>query len=301
MALAASPTALALALTAVALSTEIFALLPFAILLSTLGAVTTLHAWSRNPDALEREGAVRADAAGVSFAGAPLVGREALREAFVLPRAGKPPVVRLVRRGRRAPIDVRVRDEAEGRRMLRALGLDASQAVASFALPSRVVMSRRLRLAVFGGAGALAALAPIAGWLIAPEVPEVWAVLMMAPLVAALVFSRMSQTTLRVGADGLLITWLGARRFIRHADVIDVTAYEDAGPARHRWAGVEVWLESGERLRLPIAPKRALTGPSGEIGEERIRAAMDPHRRGDATGDAALLRRRGREVGGWLR
>jgi hypothetical protein len=229
------------------------------------------------------------------------VGREALRDAFVLPRAGKPPVVRLMRRGRRAPLDVRVRDEGEGRRMLRALGLDASQTVASCALPSRVVMSRRLQLAVFGGAGALAAIALLIGWLIAPHVPEVWAFLMMAPLFAALVFTRLSQTTLRVGADGLLITWLGTRRFIRYSDVIDVTAYEDPGPAQPRWTGVDVWLESAERLRLPIAPKRALGGPSVAIVEERIREAMDTHRRGDAAADAVLLRRRGREVDGWLR
>ena len=301
MAAAVSPTVAAFALTAIAFSTGILNLLPFAAYLSVIGALTTLYAWQRNPEAREIEGPVRADAGGVSFAGAPLLDRHAIRDGFVLPREGRLPLVRLTRRAPHSPLDLRVRDEEEGRRLLRALGLDASQTVASFQLPSRALMSRRWRGGLFGGAGLFAAIVPLFGRLFAPETPEVWLILMMLPLTAALMFSVFSKTRLQVGADGLLVTWLGARRFISYGEVRGVTRWEDPGRGKNRWTGVHVWLGSGERVRITIAAKQAFSGPTVEIVEERIREAMDTHRRGDAAGDAALLRRRGLEVSDWIR
>jgi hypothetical protein len=58
--------------------------------------------------------------------------------------------------------------------------------------------------------------------LFAPETPEVSWILLTLPFVAARMFSMFSKTRLHVGADGLLLTWLGARRFIPYGEVRSV-------------------------------------------------------------------------------
>ena len=99
--------------------------------LATVGAFLTLVAYRANWRPRVTPASVRADGEGVTLAGH-FVPRAAIRKGLVLP--GMPPRVVLLR-GFRPDVEIQVRDVAEGRALLRALGLDASQAVADFRTP----------------------------------------------------------------------------------------------------------------------------------------------------------------------
>jgi hypothetical protein len=100
---------------------------------------------------------------------------------------------------------------------------------------------------------------------------------------------------LEVGADGLLLTWRGGRRFITYADVAQVQRYEDL-----LWNGLRLRLASGEELEVPVQSPGALLGPPVEAVEQRIHDAMDAYAGGEVGDAAALLRRGGRDIPAWI-
>lgn len=251
--------------------------------------------WRRNPWPREDAGELVASRAGVLVNGEPLCTKEDLRAGYVVPRAGKLPFVRLVRKGLRPSHELVVASNEEGRALLTSLGLDASQTTATFRLPSKAISNLRWRMVVLGvfmamgaAAAALGARGPGAG------LPVILA------SVAALAFI-LAPSRLDIGADGVVMSWLGTARFIPWGDVRSVESYVETEAGRKQWHGVQLELGSGELVRVPVSQGRAIATDKTEVVLERAREAMETFRAGNVAGEAMLLRRGTQALGAWLR
>ncbi len=240
--------------------------------------------------------AARADEGGLHL-GELHVPRAEIRDGVLLP--GRPPRVRL-RRRLRLPIELEVASIDEGRALLRALGLGASQKVAVFGALSRAVARKRngaLALAIF-----LAVYAGVAVWMNSHGAAALRASELLAMLdILAIAAVFLMPTRLSVGADGVALRWFGRERFIAYSDVVGVNRYgrPRQGMDGLRFAGVMLELRSGESVPIPIA--QAKEDEQGSfIVEERIREALEAHRRGGLAADSAALRRGQRDVSNWV-
>ncbi|MEO7328842.1 MAG: hypothetical protein ABI193_09710 [Minicystis sp.] len=298
MGLAASPLLLSLAafVAGVAVHPGFFvAILHPAIL--ALGA--TVYVARRRPRPRFEPVQVRADREGIQV-GDERVPRAALREGLVVPpRDDRGPQVELRRKGAFAsPLRLTIHDRDQGRRLLHALGFDASQTVATFRALSMVLSRPRyvvlaltaffLCLATFVITAVAAAMAHAPGLVAFGAIP-------FALGYVSLIGSFTIPTKIAAGADGLMVSWLWWKRFVRYGDIRTVTRFESGWGSSNR-KGLAVVLQSGEEIRLPISQDAEAVA----ILEERIQEAMETYRRGDAEGDAALVRRNGREVSAWI-
>lgn len=303
MALAASP--LWLALAAIVSAVGFGVLQPLMVLphLIILGAVFSALAWRKNSRPREVPGKLLADDRGVSFAGELLVPRGQIKSGLVLPRAGGPPVVRFRRRGLHVPVDIRVTDREEGRALLRALGLDAAQSVATFLLPSMAFADNTQRWRFAAIVGAAAALLVPAAALLSRLVPEAAVIFPFGLAIIAITATVLTAipTKLRVGADGLYRTWLRQSRFIGYGDVARIDPYEDEGGGKNKLAGLQLTLKSGEKLKIPVMSKRSTVRDEIYILHERVAQAIETWSRGEGVAHAALVRRGGRETSQWVR
>ncbi|MFO0588309.1 MAG: hypothetical protein U0441_12245 [Polyangiaceae bacterium] len=268
-----------------------------------LGTVFSVLAWQRNFFHIERPGKLLADAKGVWFEGRLIAQRDQIDSGFVLPRPDGKLFVRLRRKGARLPVEVRVADREEGRGLLRALGLDASQSVAQFRLPSSAFADPAARKkfmvrfgVVLGGLAFTAAMFARTLPAVAPFFPFLMALVALSTAVTAMI-----PTKLRVGADGLQISWMRRQRFLAYGDITHIDPYEEPGMGKNRWAGLVVSLKSGEKVHLPIIAKQSSLRDQVYVIHERISEAIDTWSRGDGVADAALVRRSGREASDWVR
>jgi hypothetical protein len=262
------------------------------------GLVGTLFSVLRKPLARRERGELVADARGVSQGGRLVLARADLRAGFVVPRAGEPPRVQLERR-LAPPLEIAVKDAAEGRRLLRALGLDASQTTASFRLPSRAITETKTSFALALLLPAAAGVSAVIGRAMGSgSMP-------LAAIVGLLGFTLLAlwPTRVVVGADGVLVTWLGRARFIPYDEVEDVAVHQAEVFAFgfRRWSGVRIHLRSGELVELAVTSQVALEGPRTRMLAERIREGLEGYRHGDPVADAALLARADLPVAEWLR
>ena len=260
-------------------------LLAFVAQLALLGVVALLFVWSRNFWPIVTPTPVRADAEGLTV-GDRRVPRAGIRAGFVLPAL--PPKV-LLRRRWALPIELEVPSKEEGRGILRALGLDVTQSVASFRTMSRAVTRRRYTAAI-------AALFLAVG--IVPRLLGSGAASGVGIATVLLALVMIVPTRLSVGADGLVLRWFGRSRFLAHGEIAGVTRY-DKSWGRSSQVGLAVRLRSGEEVLIPVAQSSWVT-QEAQIIEERIREALEAFRAGDAAADAALLRRGGRELAEWI-
>jgi hypothetical protein len=245
----------------------------------------------------ETAGELMVSDTGVDFSGRRLVDRAHIKDGIVVPHASKqglPLVALTTRLG--GTHELVVRDEARGRELLTALGLDASQAVAQFSLLWRHV--RFACLGVFGFVVALSIALGLAGVITGGAafalLRFVAPLLMVVPLLAL-------RSKLAVGADGILVTEPGNRRFIRYGDIMNVQIV----PRRFSgYRALAITLRSGPTLAFPM------TGGTygGQMGwsradavVERIREAMATWGRGDAAPEARILERGKRPMTDWIR
>jgi hypothetical protein len=183
----------------------------------------------------------------------------------------------------------------EGRALLRALGLDASQSVATFRTLSRVLARRR-----FGfGLGAAFGAAYVSFITTAGRHPSSVAVAMFVLALAVALGLTVAPTRLSVGADGIVLRWLGRQRFIGYEDIELVTRF-DRSWGRSRIVGLSLLLRSNEQVMVPISSSNWPKAGAVDLIEERIREAMETYRTGGAAADAALLRRGERRLGEWV-
>lgn len=249
-----------------------------------------------NPRALRVPTALQAAPTGVSLDGRLVAPRPAILGGFVIPDVtpdGERVVVRIERR-LRGPVELLVKSADEGRAVLRALGLDASQVVASFRLRSlaradwRRLIGYLTVLALIVGTSFVMVLSSAATAALFVQlcllVLVAWAVLMSMP-------ARVS-----VGTDGVLVSFFWRERFIPYTDILHV------GPAFHGVQSVSLVLQSGGVLRLPT---RAGWTEEQQRREtlmivERIQEALEDARRGGLAHDAERLARGERPLTAWI-
>jgi hypothetical protein len=102
-----------------------------------------------------------------------------------------------------------------------------------------------------------------------------------------------------VGADGVLLRWLGTRRFIPLAHIRSLERTTE-GIGKSRQVGVRLRLEDGDTVWLPMGDARWADERAGAL-LERIQEAMDTQAHGPVTATAALLGRRERGAREWIR
>lgn len=257
-----------------------------------LGLFCMNYVWRKNPWARSVPVRTHGDAQRATL-GSLTVRRDEIKNAFLLPRVGRRPLVRIARKTWFAPaIELELPHVGEARRFLRAMGLDGSQTVASFRLPSRVLAHRYRTMA----ASVAMMVIVVVGSRFSHGVFDLEA---MAPLVLLLTLLFIVPSTLSVGVDGILLGWFGRKRFVRHADIERLSTYED-GFGKSRYVGIELLLASGEVLKLPIRQSGWDDGEL-EIIEERIREARGGTRdRAGAKDTAVLLGREGRSLSDWM-
>jgi hypothetical protein len=266
---------------ALALATHTLDILDPALGVGAMGVMASLYAWYENPRPREIAGALRADASAVSFNGAPLLKRAAIDGGFIAPRDGRPPLVKLVRRGPFPSLFLRVQDEAEGRRLLGALGLGPAEVEVEFRLPSPVAASPFRRTLIAGGAILMSILGESVARSLAPGVLTVSIALRVSPFLAGTLFLMFSRLIVCLGARRLRVVWLGSERSIPYGEVQGVTRSDNEDRLKNPWMGLELRLTSGEQIRIPVAPLFGWGGIGIDAVEQRLREAMRAHARSD--------------------
>lgn len=274
--------------------------LPWLLMLTPIllaaGVGGSVYAFSENPWTRDVEGDIEGGKEGLSAGGRLLVAGEQIRAGFVVPDHRRGPRVRIQRK-RQLPVEIRVHDEAEGRALLRALGLDATQRAATFSTPSRV-LTDPLWSIVFGVG--FAAIFLLLG-VFTRSIGSHGSGLQLPILAAYLGFMFLTRTKVTVGADGILRSWLGKKEFWSYGEIESVRQFTDHSFWRkQKWQGVELVLRSGATVRIPVASKQWRNQSSLDLIIERIREAMESHRQGDPAADTALLARQARPVSAWI-
>src|SRR5580704_6521918 len=215
-----------------------------------LGVVALSLAYQRNPWPVLEPTPVRADANGVQLGGRHLP-RSEIKAGFILP--GEPPKVLLRRGFGKLPILLQGDTAPRARDLLRVLGLDVSQTVATFRTLSRALARRRYlvgTLGAFFGAYAL-----FVGDIVGRgphAAPPVLSVVLFGLTAISFLVVMLVPTRLDVGADGVMLSWFGRKRFIGYGDVEALRRY-DKGWGRSRQVGVALTLRSGEEVLVPIS------------------------------------------------
>jgi hypothetical protein len=260
-----------------------------------VGIALAFYAWRRNWRPLTEGVAVRADARGLTV-GELFLPRDQIRAAYVLP--GATPRVQ-IRRKLALPIHLQVSDTREARALLRALGLDVSQTVSSFRTQSRAVSKRRYTVGALGGFFGLYA-AFISGVASTRQHPATGAGLgiFFAVGLISLITVLLMPTWVDVGADGITLRWFGRKRFYGYGEIVDVTRFL-RGRGRSRQVGLDITLRSAEVIPVPVGSP-SWNDDELMMLEERIHEGMESWKAGDASADAALLRRGERPLGEWI-
>jgi hypothetical protein len=286
---ASAPVAIGVALAIVGLAAGVSAFVGSGLAFAWIGVATLFYAWDRDLCRVVRTARARVDARGLSLDGALALAASRVRAAWVQPDAHEGlPSVRFRTRpwGR---FEVVLRDTTAARALLHALGEDLPPAPIRFWTSARPLAEPH----AYGGPACLLGIFVALGLVAGQAVPLtlVVAVAALFALCACVVFP----TRLTVGADGVLMQWLGTERFVAWADVAAVEAF-DGGVvlvlSRDRWI----------TLRTPVA--REARHPAGEAMIERMLTAWRADRKAAAWRDevaARLLRREGSRTHEWVR
>ncbi len=236
---------------------------------------------------------VRAGAEGVEIAGRFHPRAEIVRGSLL-----HTPHRVILHRRFRPPLEIDATSTRQGRALLRALGLDASQRVADFVTFSLLVGGRG---SLFAGVVAAFVLGLVAfslfvwhshgaGMLLFAGLPLLWVIALLAP------------AWVRVGTDGIGVRWLWGRRFFHFDAMEEIDRFGKWGPflrAPHV-VGLRVVLRSGKDVRLPVV-LAGLGKLRLELLTERVLQALASFREGADEAAADLLRRGDRSVGAWVR
>lgn len=300
LALGASPYVIGISLIFTALVTGVWQVAIPAFHMSLFGTLGLFWAYGANKSPVKLGGGISVDDAGVYHAGKLLAERDELEAGFITPKATGV-TVRLQRRGRRPSLTIAVRDVEEGRALLCALGLDATQTAAelraasdvfAWSLPKQLVV---LTAPILAAAFVLPGLAVVLG---AGKVLGVMTPLMTITALTWIFGLIFAPTRVRVGVDGVATRWLGRERFVPFSRVRGVQTYEERVGGK-TYFGVALDLDGGERVKIPAGQKGFTSMNTAEL-EERIREALALHREGAGPVDERLLARGRRAVPEWI-
>lgn len=256
-----------------------------------LGLGLLLYVWARNPCAVERPAHAVADARGLLLDGRLVLEAGRVTSGWLETRAGGPPVVHLRAAAapwRRRAVDVVVRDVESGRALLRVLEVDPTHASAHYWVLARPLGEGR----AFARAATLIALVLAFGVVAGQSAPAALALAVVA--LFALVGGLVVPTRVTVGADGVLVRWLGTVRFVPWTSVVAIEDFD---------GGVVLALDGGGWLTLRTPADHERHCPERASMVERMRVAWRAHGRGghDADPTAVLVRRAGGHTREWVR
>jgi len=216
-------------------------------LVIALSVTLAIGIWQLNPFPRRRRGRLIAENGALEWEGERFVSRDDLVQGVLRPGWGGVTILRLERKGH-LPLahEIEVRDGDEGRKILWALGLDASQRTATFFVSS---LARTHRLLKYGLVGLRLAVLVFAGF-VAIQLGRLGlfherAAFGLALLVflIALWMLRRWPVRVRVGTDGVLQEWLWMRRFVPYANVERLERFE--------W-GVRLLVRDAAPLELTV-------------------------------------------------
>jgi hypothetical protein len=274
---------------------------------------------SRKPSDLAGE--LRATRNGVYVRGKRLVARREIGKAYLWPGSGNGALVRIERKGLLAgPIDLKVKTVEEGRALLHALGLDATQSASEFSVAgvSRGHFRKRL-YTCWAGTGTAFALLVLLGILKAKlGIPNAVAGGMgftAGLLYIGSILQMVAPAKVVVGADGVYLKWLWQKRFVAIEDIERAEIVEGDPMFNGVALYVRLVRKSGEPVDLFVQSVRSNFGGMGfnkfvrmraEILAERINEAVDGKSRGvkgsssALAWDGALLSRGERAIEEWV-
>jgi hypothetical protein len=228
-----------------------------------------------------------------------IIARSSIRAGYVIPATRTYPLtLRIVRKGALVPLNFETNSEDHARGILRALGLDASQTVATFWTQSRLNEKPTYAIPFVLILMALGML----GFF------KLFVLAFVALIVMTLVPSRVA-----IGTDGIAVRWFGHTRYFPRSQIIDVSAYRVGG--RRQREGIALTIEPGKTVRIPVEDVRRRDGSGEKLAMmmERIREAMDldtstaaetrarANHRQASTDIVSRIRRDGRDVREWIR
>jgi hypothetical protein len=242
------------------------------------GLIFSLNVRRRNPLPKKVPARLRVDGKGVSVDGAKVLDRRAVRGAFLQPWPGAAPTVRVAGRADTTLLEVQVADERDGQALLDALELGVSHTAIRFpgAPPRWAYLA--LQTAFVTACTAVTLFSPLYGGVV---------------FLGMLLGGTLLRASIHVGADGILTTWLGSRRFYRYVDIAGVTASNN-GVVRLR-------LNTGRDVDLVVHGRAVVEHVHVHALLARIQAAHAAALAGRRPVDvAALVARGGRTAAEWL-
>jgi hypothetical protein len=285
--LAASPLAVAAALTTgMALGWD-RGLLCITLLFAMLGIATSYYGWRRNPFPRRVPVRLRADRVGLTIdeVGGGPSRRVAAKSMLRGVRTAGPVAAVLVRITRRWASSLVFEVSATlDPPLLTRLGLDVRQTTASFRAMSRMhagpwTMAGAATVAALTSAAALFGTIQLTPWcaLIIP-------IAALTPLVLSLIPSRVE-----VGADGVLIRWLATRHFIGHADISGTSMGPESRGHQGAMTVVTITQRGAAQFVIPIAGPERWSDDAEQLCA-RIMDARNAWESGHAGAPMPLLR-----------
>jgi hypothetical protein len=231
-----------------------------------------------------RRGArVRVDAEGIHADGVLLARRSGIARAHLQPaRQFEPALLRVSGKRGTPTFDIELSDVEDGARLLAALGLGAVRFRAGSHLRATLASRMLVHLLVFLSFALAIALVPYVSALAFP--------IAFLPMLLVLFPS-----TITVGADGVLTSWLGVKRFYPYDAIEEVWATD---------GGVVLRFTSGQTSTIVTTQAGRASSNMARMDRDAVltrieeaRRAFREHRLGDA---GAIVARAGRDVRGWL-
>jgi len=246
-----------------------------------------LLAWqrARTPRAA---GGIEAGEEGLFAQGKPVVPRADMLRAVVVGEADS--AVVSIQRSQGFHVALDVSDEAEGRRLVSALGLSAEQRTAEFPVDSPLAV--RVPSAAVTGALVLCLMVAVGG-LVAGH--PVFTLSLLPWYLFSLAWLRPG--SLAIGTDGILISWLGRRTLIPFSELSAVTP--SSGRLGLRLAGgktIRIQAEQLTRRRRGAGPEMA----NAEVYMETLASRIQEAREASGGAEVTVLERRGRPLGEWV-
>lgn len=226
-------------------------------------------------------GLVEADETSVRIDGKELAQRDEIKHGLALP-VGDACVVRLERRSRiEGPLDLAVYDEAAGRKLLMALGLDASQTTVELRGGAGMLLlpaARRIALSMVAVLAALGLTALAGAW---------WWV----PFLFASRLATDRPAKVRIGVDGVYVRWLWISRFTPFSEVRSVWIRED-----NSQRFVDLIRTDGTTTSIPVSKQDG----EQDLVHQRILQAFEAYQARQGSSDAEALARGSRTPMEWL-
>lgn len=260
-----------------------------------------VRVWTQNFWPRDSKEVVDVDERGIWVNARLILPANRINSGFVVPRSEERIVVQLGRNWYSPAVEIRVENEDAGREVLRRLNLDSSQKFVSFILPSPIYAYEGLRwcLNIAGLALITATINFILFmsllWIVSIKLFIAWAI-------GYFLLIQLTRVQLSIGTDGLRLRYLHKARLLRYRDIKSIATFKLKARWIPDWAGVQIELESGESIRLPVAAKGNSGAARLGLVFNRLQEAFADHKQGKpVVSPEARLVRGERSLEAWVR